>query len=71
LAQAGVLSRGTLRRNLEVHLPSKPYRYPRLPQAAKTLAAMRGRQFNLTVNNKNKKVTNETNSVHINSYNYA
>ena len=41
LAQAGVLSRGTLRRNLEVQLPSEPYRYPRLPQAAKTLAAIR------------------------------
>jgi len=30
LAQAGVLSRGTLRRNLEVRLPSEPYQYPRL-----------------------------------------
>jgi len=30
LAQAGVLSRGTLRRVLEVRLPSEPYRYPRL-----------------------------------------
>jgi len=30
---------GTLRRILEVRLPSKPYRYPRLPQAAKTLSA--------------------------------
>jgi len=39
LAQAGVLPRGTLRRNLEVYLPSEPYRYPRLPQAAKTLCA--------------------------------
>ena len=34
-----MLSRGTLRRNLEVYLPSAPYRYPRLPQAAKTLWA--------------------------------
>jgi len=42
LAQAGALSRGTLRRILEVHLPSEPYRYPRLPQAAKTLQAMSG-----------------------------
>ena len=41
LAQAGVLPRGTLRRNLEVHFPSEPYRYPRLPQAAKTLCVMR------------------------------
>jgi len=41
LAQAGVLSRVTLCRNLKVHLPSAPYRYPRLPQAAKTLRAMR------------------------------
>ena len=30
LAQAGVLSRVTPRRNLEVLLPSKPYQYPRL-----------------------------------------
>jgi len=30
LAQAGVLPRVTLRRNLEVHHPSEPYRYPRL-----------------------------------------
>jgi len=44
LAQAGVLSRGTPRRILGVHLPSAPYRYPRLPQAAKTLAVMRWRQ---------------------------
>ena len=44
LAQAGVLSRVTPRRILEVYLPSKPYRYPRLPQAAKTLAASVGRQ---------------------------
>jgi len=44
LAQAGVLSRVTLRRNLEVQLPSEPYRYPRLPQAAKTLSAS-GRQY--------------------------
>ena len=43
LAQAGVLPRGTPRRILEVLLPSEPYRYPRLPQAAKTLCAMRGR----------------------------
>jgi len=43
LAQAGVLPRGTPCRILEVRLPSEPYRYPRLPQAAKTLAAMRGR----------------------------
>ena len=42
LAQAGVLSRGTLRRILEVQLPSDPYRYPRLPQAAKTLSASGG-----------------------------
>jgi len=40
LAQAGVLSRGTLRRISEVRLPSEPYRYPRLPQAAKTLEAI-------------------------------
>jgi len=40
LAQAGVLPRVTLRRILEVQLPSEPYRYPRLPQAAKTLAEM-------------------------------
>ena len=39
LAQAGVLSRGTPRRILGVHLPFEPYRYPRLPQAAKTLHA--------------------------------
>ena len=37
LAQAGVLPRGTPRRILAVQLPSEPYRYPRLPQAAKTL----------------------------------
>jgi len=37
LAQAGVLSRVTPRRILEVRLPSEPYRYPRLPQAAKTI----------------------------------
>ena len=42
LAQAGVLSRGTPRRILEVYLPSEPYRYPRLPQAAKTLGASGG-----------------------------
>ena len=41
MAQAGVLSRGTPRRILEVRLPSKPYRCPRLPQAAKTLCANR------------------------------
>jgi len=40
LAQAGVLPRGTLRRILEVLLPSELYRYPRLRQAAKTLAAI-------------------------------
>jgi len=39
LAQAEMLPRGTPRRILEVHLPSKPYRYPRLPQAVKTLYA--------------------------------
>ena len=39
MAQAGVLPRGTLRRNLEIRLPSEPYRYPRLPQAAATLCA--------------------------------
>jgi len=33
------LSRVTPRRILEVYLPSEPYRYPRLPQAAKTLPA--------------------------------
>jgi len=42
LAQAGVLFRGTLRRILGVHLPSELYRYPRLPQAAKTLCAICG-----------------------------
>jgi len=45
LAQAGVLSRGTLRRILEVQLPSAPYRYPRLPQAATTLCEMRAVKF--------------------------
>jgi len=49
LAQAGVLSRGTLRRILEVCLPSEPYRYPRLPQAAKTLAV---RQTDSAINEK-------------------
>ena len=44
LAQAGVLSRGTPRRILEVLLPSEPYRYPRLPQAAKTLTASGGKR---------------------------
>ena len=38
-----MLPRGTLRRILEVQLPSEPYRYPRLPQAAKTLGASGGR----------------------------
>ena len=37
LVQAGVLSRGTPRRILKVHLPSEPYRYLRLPQAAKMI----------------------------------
>jgi len=45
LAQAGVLSRGTLRRILEVCLPSELYRYPRLPQAAKTMAALSSLPF--------------------------
>jgi len=40
LPQAGVLSRVTPRRNLEVQLPSEPYRYPRLHKAATTLAVM-------------------------------
>ena len=44
LVQAGVLSRVTLCRILKVHLPSEPYRYPRLPQAAKTLAASEGQR---------------------------
>jgi len=44
LAQAGVLPRVTLCRILEVHLPSEPYRYPRLPQAAKTLCASGGQR---------------------------
>ena len=42
LAQAGVLSRGTLRRNLEVHLPSEPYRYPRLPPSPRHVTCKRG-----------------------------
>jgi len=47
LAQAGVLSRGTLRRILEAQLPSEPYRYPRLPQAAKTLGESGGQRAGL------------------------
>jgi len=57
LAQAGVLSRGTLRRILEVHLPSEPYRYPRLPQAAKTLCAISGDRSKVK---QSKKYCNET-----------
>jgi len=44
LAQAGVWSRGTPRRILEVLLPSEPYRYPRLPQAAASLSASGGQR---------------------------
>ena len=47
LAQAGVLPRGTLRRILEVLLPSEPYQYPRLPQAAKTLQAIELRNLSV------------------------
>jgi len=54
LAQAGVLSRGTPRRNLGVRLPSEPYRYPRLPQAAKTLHASRRTVYRYNEMKKNK-----------------
>jgi len=58
LAQAGVLPRGTPRRNLGVLLPPEPYRYPRLPQAAKTLAATRVRVLCGQQCTKNKSVKN-------------
>jgi len=48
LAQAGVLSRVTLRRNLGVRLPSEPYRYPRLPQAAKTSEFLTSKEITLS-----------------------
>ena len=60
LAQAGVLPRGTPRRILEVHLPSEPYQYPRLPQAAKTLSASgRQRSGTLTIKHKRKMNNNK------------
>jgi len=39
LAQAGVLSRVTPRRILEVRLPSEPYRYPRLSPSCQNVSS--------------------------------